>query len=57
MTKDILDKIIKEKEAEAKDEELAICPDCKEPMIDNTFMRGSRLAGSMECHCGYKIMF
>lgn len=56
----ILEQVLKEQEDKKKKDEPAKCPLCGGEVEDNTFMHGSRTAGSMQCKnkdCGYFIMF
>lgn len=56
----ILDKIQNEQKREKEKDNMSFCPNCGKPMIDNTFMRGSRLAGSQHCtnpNCRTRIFF
>ena len=47
----------REERKEKEKMELSICPKCEIPMIDYTFMHGSRIAGTLEClECKYKII-
>ena len=55
--KGILDKVIANKEEAAKRKNIALCPKCGNEMLDNTFMRGSKLAGRLDCQkCGLKMI-
>jgi len=52
---DILQQTIKER---ADKESVLKCPNCGAEMIDNTFIRGSKLAGGAECsECDCKMFF
>jgi transcription elongation factor Elf1 len=57
----ILDQYQKAREdKENQDKEIFTCPKCGKRMIDNTFQRGSRLAGEAHCTtvgCDYRIIF
>ena len=56
----ILDQVMRESRKEKKEkEELSKCFQCgSENVIDNTFIRGSRLAGYIKCNeCGALSMF
>ncbi len=53
----ILDTIIKENERKKIEDKMLICRRCNRKMQDNSFMHGSRKAGSYNCVCGFEIMF
>ena len=56
----ILDQTMKETKKEKKHkEEMSKCFKCgSKDVVDNTFMNGSRLAGTIECNkCGALSMF
>ena len=56
----ILDQTLKEQKRKKKDKEiLSKCFKCgSKDVIDNTYMRGSRMAGRIECNkCGAITMF
>ena len=57
----ILDKILKENENKKRaneiEKKMLICRECGKAMQDNSYMNGSRKAGSYNCVCGCSIIF